>query len=292
MNTFLTTKQAAEATEGHVKPLSADERSLRKAVARQLKSQLAEVHSRVEAGDKTSSVPSSVKKWDAAMMKEVRPVWFGLFKKGGDRALKNILRFGKDTSRMKMFSRDMIEKAKPAAIVIPSWVEDPDVLDALEREMFKFAHGIDQTTADMLRETLINGMDEGDTIQELANSISNLSDEWVEGWRSEMIARTETARAFTTGHIEAWRSTGVVSRKVWLASPDACPFCLEMNGTVVELDENFFDQGDEQSVDWKDQELVMDHDYSDVNGPPLHPNCRCALVAELEEQTQEETQSE
>jgi hypothetical protein len=289
MNAFLTTKAAAEVIEGHVGPLTADEILLRKAVDRQLKKQLAEVHSRVEAGAKASAVPSKVEVWDKAMIAEVRPVWFGLFKKGGDRALKEIRWFPKGAGKSVKYTRDMIEKAKPASIVIPPWVEDPEVLAALEREMFKFAHGIDQTTADMLRETLIAGMDEGDTIGELANSISALSDEWIEGWRSEMIARTETTRAFTAGHIEAWRSTGVVSRKVWVAASDACPFCLEMNGTVVDLDETFFDQGEEQTADWKDQELSMSHDYSDVDGPPLHPNCRCALVAELDEQTQEET---
>jgi hypothetical protein len=57
-----------------------------------------------------------------------------------------------------------------------------------------------------------------------------------------------------------------------------------MDGTVVDLDENFFDQGDEQTADWRGQEIVMRYDYSDVNGPPLHPNCRCVLVAELSEE--------
>jgi hypothetical protein len=88
--------------------------------------------------------------------------------------------------------------------------------------MFRFAQGIDQTTADALREELMDGMENGETISQLANRISDISDEWVEGWRSEMIARTETARAFTTGHIEAWKSTGVVSRKAWVAAGDAC----------------------------------------------------------------------
>lgn len=40
----------------------------------------------------------------------------------------------------------------------------------------------------------------------------------------------------------------------------------------------------QQATNWKGQEVVMGHDYSDVNGPPLHPNCRCVLVAELDEE--------
>ena len=175
-------------------------------------------------------------------------------------------------------------KAARPSIVIPDWIEDPDVLDALEREMFKFAHRINQTTVADLLAALMEGMENGETIPQLADRISDISDEWVEGWRSEMIARTETARAFTAGHIEAWRSTGVVSRKVWVAAGDACPFCQQMDGTVVELGENFLEKGDEQDVPWKGQEIVMRQDYSAVGGPPLHPNCRCVLVAELDEE--------
>jgi hypothetical protein len=216
--------------------------------------------------------------------KDIPPEWIVNVWKGEDK--KGILAPGET----RLFAAIMLDSSKETkslkatpSIVIPDWIEDPDVLDALEKEMFKFAHGIDQTTADILRQELIDGMENGETISQLANRISDISDEWVEGWRSEMIARTETARAFSTGHIEAWRSTGVVSRKVWVAAGDACPFCQAMDGTVVELGENFFDQGDEQTADWRGQEIAIGHDYSDVNGPPLHPNCRCVLIAELSE---------
>lgn len=271
------------ANDGHVRDsLTADERLLRKAVQRVLRAQVAEVHGRVEGGAKANAVPEKITKWDQEVMKEVRPIWFGLFKKGGDKALRNIRRFPKHARKMAVLSwaemqaSERVEvkslKATPS-IVIPEWIEDPDVLTALENEMFKFARSINQTTADDLRAELMAGMENGETISQLADRISGLSDEWVEGWRSEMIARTETARAFSTGHIEAWRSTGVVSRVVWTAAGDACPFCQQMDGTVIELGENFFDQGEEQTVAWKGQEIVMGHDYSDVNGPPLHPNC-------------------
>lgn len=414
------------ANDGHVRDnLTADERLLKQAVARCLKAQVAEVHGKVEGGAKTNAVPEKTTKWDQEVMREVRPIWFGLFKKGGDRALMNIRRFPKHARKMAVLSWaemevservEVVQKGGPGSgnfghegrpgevggsgeggegastvdriyneelyfhkvvediranipskevritdhsigvlrgnirgnwmdnddvwtfyptrsipeefrqelakrlpdgvrvmnggvdfpkdkfptsaklesskslkatpsIVIPEWIEDPDVLTALENEMFKFAHGINQTTADELREELIAGMENGETIDQLAGRISGLSDEWVEGWRSEMIARTETARAFSTGHIEAWRSTGVVSRKIWVSSQDACPFCLEMDGTVIDLDENFFEQGDDpQKVEWRGHTIEMGHDYSDVNGPPLHPNCRCVLVAELDEE--------
>lgn len=178
-------------------------------------------------------------------------------------------------------------KAKtPIRIAVPEWVEDPEVIKALEREMFKFAREIDDTTADALQQELIDGMDAGETIDQLSDRIGGLSDEWVEGWRSEMIARTESVRASTAGHIEAWRSTGAVDRKVWNAAEDACPFCQDMDGAVIDLDGEFFEQGEEQEVEWRGQTLSMSHDYSGINGPPLHPSCRCVLVAELTDEAQ------
>jgi hypothetical protein len=53
---------------------------------------------------------------------------------------------------------------------------------------------------------------------------------------------------------------------------------------VIELDENFLDKGDEQDVPWRGETIVLGQDYSAVGGPPLHPNCRCVLVAELDEE--------
>jgi 3-dehydroquinate dehydratase-2 len=115
-------------------------------------------------------------------------------------------------------------------------------------------------------------MGAGETMDQLADRIEGLYDGW-EGARAETIARTESARAYTTGHIEAWRSTGAVDNKIWISAADACHFCLDMNGTVVKLDENFLDEGDTQDVEVGDIEISMTQDYGDVIGPPLHPRC-------------------
>ncbi len=266
-----------DANTGHVPPLDKDEREFRKAVQQQFRAQTAQVHSRVEQGHKAAAVDVDTKKWDRDMVEAVRPTWYGVFKRSGDAALKRVRR--KDGSAVQFMS--LKAQPRPGSIVIPEWVEDPNVLRAIEREMFKFAHEINQTTADLLREELLDGMELGETIAQLSDRIAGLSDEWVEGWRSEMIARTETTRATTVGNIEAWRSTGVVERKVWLPAGDACPFCLAMDGIAVGLDENFLDEGDTQEVEWREQDIQMTQGYGDVKGPPLHPNCRCVLVAEL-----------
>jgi hypothetical protein len=96
-----------------------------------------------------------------------------------------------------------------------------------------------------------------------------------------MGARSETARAFSLGGVEAWKQTGVVEVKRWDATGDACPFCLEMNGKEVPVDDAYWKEGDEMSIDWegaRDGQIRLGFGYGDVIGPPLHPNCRCAMV--------------
>jgi hypothetical protein len=65
--------------------------------------------------------------------------------------------------------------------------------------------------------------------------------------------------------MEAYEQSGVVEQKQWLTAPDCCDRCAELDGKVVGLEEEFFDD-----------------DYGDGTEPPLHPNCRCAVAAYIE----------
>lgn len=81
--------------------------------------------------------------------------------------------------------------------------------------------------------------------------------------RCEMIARTETLRAANFGRLDAYRlaiETGALgpnATKVWLASPGACPECVDLDETTAPVDEPF-GNGDD--------------------APPAHPSCRCAIA--------------
>jgi len=63
---------------------------------------------------------------------------------------------------------------------------------------------------------------------------------------------------------------------------------------IKKLDENFFNKGDKiEEIDIETGEKTGKSiiiDYDDVNGPPLHPQCRCQLKAVekiVEKQTKE-----
>ena len=81
-------------------------------------------------------------------------------------------------------------------------------------------------------------------------------------YRARMIARTETLRALNESRVAAIREAaahGLVDPEtavlVWVASPDACPECAPHDGETAPIDEGF-----------------------EFGGPPLHPNCRCAVT--------------
>jgi len=226
-----------------------------------------------------AAAPKKIKAREAdikAIVQAVSPILHGIYKAGGDKALKTVRKFPVAGKK----SYEQVQKAAEVEIDFAEWIDDPEVLQALEDEEFLFAQKISETSAEDLRDSLLEGMENGETVDQLKDRIEELYEGW-EGYRAERIARTESARAYSKGHVEAWRATGVVKNKVWVAAADACPFCLDMNGTVVELDSNFMDEGETQDVEWGGKEISLSQDYSDVEGPPLHPNCRCALVGEL-----------
>lgn len=149
------------------------------------------------------------------------------------------------------------------------------------------ARGVNQRTAVRLGEILGDGVQQGETTSQLTRRVR----EWAakEGdeargtrARAETIARTEAARAASESTEQAWSSSGLVQGKRWLLAPDPCEFCeaaAELYGQEgVGLRESFFALGSElKGADGGTMRL----DYTAVDGPPLHPRCRCAMVPVL-----------
>ena len=83
---------------------------------------------------------------------------------------------------------------------------------------------------------------------------------------------------------EAYRQGGV-QKKQWYAAIDerTCPFCGEMHEKILPVGETWFRVGDEMTVGGQ----VLRMTYEDVSYPPLHPDCRCALVPVIESEGDE-----
>jgi hypothetical protein len=83
--------------------------------------------------------------------------------------------------------------------------------------------------------------------------------------RAINIARTETIRGSNEGLRQTWDQAqtagliGASAQREWIASTDACPICIGLDGNKVGIDEPFFS-------------AVLG---TEVMAPPAHPSCRC-----------------
>lgn len=161
-------------------------------------------------------------------------------------------------------------------------VFNPRVADAIRHYTVRLAGEVNAVSISKLSETMAQGLEAGETIRELSSRVKDTFNNF-SAVRAENIARTESARAYVEGEVAGWESSGVVQGKRWLLAPNACEFCEAAAAMFAErtvaLREAFFKQG-ETLVGSKGG--VMKLDYSDVTGPPLHPQCRCDLIAVTE----------
>jgi len=112
----------------------------------------------------------------------------------------------------------------------------------------------------------------------LAKKIEAAFDGYMDSKRAMTIARTEMTHMVSVGDDAAWAASGVVSGKEWDANGDACPFCLAMDGRIIDLGESFHKRGSSMVVAFEDKPISLSFGYRDVGGPPLHPNCRCSKL--------------
>lgn len=161
-------------------------------------------------------------------------------------------------------------------------VTNPEVQKWLAGYTPKFSTALEEVNVAKLRAELIEGIKAGEGIPELIKRVNLTYDNWYK-YRSETIARSETSRAANRANLSAYRQSGIVKKKIWMAEPDACQWCAPLDGKIVDLEKPFFDIGDEYTVkvDGKDQTMRLD--YETVETPPLHPRCRCAVSAWMED---------
>lgn len=139
---------------------------------------------------------------------------------------------------------------------------------------------VNGTTRDALRKTLAEGFEAGESIPKLAKRVQEVF-AGATSVRAVMIARTESIKAANSASVEAYRQSGVVLKKEWLAERDnrTCPFCLELDGKAISLTKYFAKVGDVLTGKDKDGNKVeMEVTYTDIGEPPAHVSCRCAPI--------------
>jgi len=140
-------------------------------------------------------------------------------------------------------------------------LENPKVQEVLG-ELADLVQRVADTTRDQIRALIGKQASEGWSIADLAQEISRLG-EVQSDHRATVIARTETASAYSRGSILAWQESGVVGQVEWDATLDdvTAEACKALHGQRAPLGGQFADG---------------------TRHPPRHPNCRCALIPIVE----------
>jgi HK97 family phage portal protein len=189
-----------------------------------------------------------------------------------------------------------IDTVSKVATSVDFAVERADLERYAETESIRLARrtasGVTETQAVRFKEVLGNGVAEGETVDELATRVQDWAasqkDEDGSWSRATTIARTEAMRAARTAEVEAWTATGIVTGKTWLLAPDPCEFCEAASKSFGEkaigLGDSFYTKG-EVLTGADGNEMVLD--YENVDGPPLHPNCRCSVQPQFDQELEQ-----
>lgn len=164
-------------------------------------------------------------------------------------------------------------------------VTNPEVQRFVDEWVVRLAGQSQEVFRVELQDLIGDGLEQGEGIGDLTRRVQDWAavedPERGIGWRAERIARTESARAYVHGETQSWKQSGVVEAKKWLLSPRPCEFCIATAAIYhrgVPLDQPFWKLG---ATIVGSKGGVMDVDYTDVFGPPLHPNCRCDTIPVL-----------
>lgn len=117
----------------------------------------------------------------------------------------------------------------------------------------KLAKDINSTTQDNIQQQIQTSIKLGETRQQLESRLTDVIDN---SYRSQMIAQTESIRAFTQGRLAVGQQMGVQMKR-WQTYGAVDDLCVgAQNQGAIPIDQEF-DNG--------------------TDGPPAHPNCRCAI---------------
>lgn len=190
-----------------------------------------------------------LKKWIGLTVTAITPVAKDLFSEEAKRALEVIDKPGLDIDNT------------------------PAAQEAIANAMSLMSESYNLNTVDALEAKITQGLEQGYGAPKIAELVQEIYT-WKNEVAADRVALTESNRIANDASKIAWKESGVVKELKWVTSQnDVCIFCQKMEGKTIDIDDNYFDKGDSFTVDGE----VLDLDYSDVGGPPLHPNCHCAV---------------
>lgn len=144
--------------------------------------------------------------------------------------------------------------------VVGAFDVENEYVQLVLKDLAKRVKGIDETTQEEIQNVIGQMGREGLSVDQAQARLLEMA-EINSASRAEMIARTESAHAYSAGSVAYYKESGVVGGLEWLTT-DPCEICAPLSGATAELGKQFTGG--------------FDH-------PPAHPNCRCAVAPILSE---------
>jgi len=107
------------------------------------------------------------------------------------------------------------------------------------------------------------------------DALSERFGEWAEK-RPDKVAANETVRAANAIQLQQMQLVGAV-RKVWVTNGGSCPYCRNLDGTVVGIEQPFFEPGDSFHPEGAETPLTF---TGSIGHPPVHQGCNCSIASE------------
>jgi hypothetical protein len=98
-------------------------------------------------------------------------------------------------------------------------------------------------------------------------------DEWEEK-RPGKFREDEPIRGEGAFSKAAWAGAGVV-KIVWVTYGESCPFCNQLAGKVIDIQNHFVEKGSGVTVEGEDPLIPS----TNIGHPPLHQGCDCGIAA-------------
>ena len=136
-------------------------------------------------------------------------------------------------------------------------VNNPEVIKWIKAHTGESVKTILNTTFEALKGTLAEGVEAGESIPKLADRITAEYNE-CKGYKATRIARTETVTASNEGSLEAYKQSGVVEKKQWLATMD--------------------DRVRDEHAAMNNEKVGLNEPFSNGEMSPSSPNCRCTIL--------------
>ena len=163
-------------------------------------------------------------------------------------------------------------------------IYNPYVTGKLIEQTAKFSEELVNTTEDIIRNSIAAGLEVGESMDKLAMRVAERLGDNLDN-RALMIARTETIYGSNAGAEWGYLQSGVVEGKEWLTAFDerTCSICMDMNGMRAYIGTSGWEKDNMTLEDVKSNYgLNFEYNEGEMPHPPIHPRCRCSIVAVTE----------